>query len=425
MTSAAYQRGRESDELAALSRRLREQANQQQNAATNVTPSAARAPTVQAAPIDSPTVVAAPPLPLPSKQGKEKKAKRKHAAAPGAAAAPEVAPAGGPLASMLDDLRATGAALRQAAMQEPFSAEPCTAQLAALTACVSQLCDAVAAAGGKPAQSPALALLQMQLTSIGGVPALPPPPQLLIGLSLQAEAAALATEQLQAAGTDQQQLLTLGQQQERFSRRYMSAFADCYSDEVEALQTAEPPIPAGVLLHWARKALKRELSNPQLQGLMTAKQQRTGVTVLAASSNGNGNGSGTAEPMALDAAVTTGDAGPSGAGVDVEAVAAKHGWDLQARNDWQGDRQVRWLPLASIRRPLARSRSNDPEKVAALMQSIQDIGLQEPIDVLEVDGKFWGFSGCHRFEAHQRLGKEQILCRVRKATPAVLKFHMM
>lgn len=42
MTSAAYQRGRESDELAALSRRLREQANQQQNAATNVTPSAAR-----------------------------------------------------------------------------------------------------------------------------------------------------------------------------------------------------------------------------------------------------------------------------------------------------------------------------------------------------------------------------------------------
>lgn len=108
-----------------------------------------------------------------------------------------------------------------------------------------------------------------------------------------------------------------------------------------------------------------------------------------------------------------------------KAVAAKHGWDLQARNDWQGDRQVRWLPLASIRRPLARSRSNDPEKVAALMQSIQDIGLQEPIDVLEVDGKFWGFSGCHRFEAHQRLGKEQILCRVRKATPAVLKFHMM
>jgi len=32
-------------------------------------------------------------------------------------------------------------------------------------------------------------------------------------------------------------------------------------------------------------------------------------------------------------------------------------------------------------------------------------GQQEPIDVLEVDGKYYGFSGCHRFEACQRLGK--------------------
>lgn len=59
------------------------------------------------------------------------------------------------------------------------------------------------------------------------------------------------------------------------------------------------------------------------------------------------------------------------------------------------------------------------------MKSISEIGLQEPIDVLEVDGVFWGFSGCHRFEAHQRLGKEQILCRVRAATKDVLRFHLM
>lgn len=39
--------------------------------------------------------------------------------------------------------------------------------------------------------------------------------------------------------------------------------------------------------------------------------------------------------------------------------------------------------------------------------------------MLEVDGKIYGFSGCHRFEAHVRLGREQILCRVRKATPQV------
>lgn len=40
----------------------------------------------------------------------------------------------------------------------------------------------------------------------------------------------------------------------------------------------------------------------------------------------------------------------------------------------------------------------DQEKVAALMVSIQEIGLQEPIDVLLVDGVYYGFSGCHRYE---------------------------
>jgi len=31
--------------------------------------------------------------------------------------------------------------------------------------------------------------------------------------------------------------------------------------------------------------------------------------------------------------------------------------------------------------------------------SIQAEGLREPIDVLEVDGEYYGFSGCHRYEA--------------------------
>jgi len=34
-------------------------------------------------------------------------------------------------------------------------------------------------------------------------------------------------------------------------------------------------------------------------------------------------------------------------------------------------------------------------------------GTARTHDVLEVDGKYYGFSGCHRFEACQRLGKEQ------------------
>lgn len=47
------------------------------------------------------------------------------------------------------------------------------------------------------------------------------------------------------------------------------------------------------------------------------------------------------------------------------------------------------------------------------------------IDVLLVEGQYYGFSGCHRFEAHQRLGLATIKCRVRKANKQVLKMHMM
>jgi uncharacterized ParB-like nuclease family protein len=139
---------------------------------------------------------------------------------------------------------------------------------------------------------------------------------------------------------------------------------------------------------------------------------------------------------------------------------------------------VKELKVADIRRPLARTRTNDSAKVEALMESIQQHGLKVPIDVLEVsgltprpympsssiadihvedadlqvDGKIYGFSGaqtlmsewcmcnvendayrtvlnllagCHRFEAFQRLGKERIPCRVRKATIKTLQMHLM
>jgi len=84
--------------------------------------------------------------------------------------------------------------------------------------------------------------------------------------------------------------------------------------------------------------------------------------------------------------------------------------------------KVQEIPLNQIRRPLPRQ--NDPQKVQALMESIAAIGQQEPIDVLEVDGQYYGFSGCHRYEACQRLGKETILARVRKAPRSVLKTHI-
>ncbi|MBD2433282.1 MULTISPECIES: ParB N-terminal domain-containing protein [Fischerella] len=84
--------------------------------------------------------------------------------------------------------------------------------------------------------------------------------------------------------------------------------------------------------------------------------------------------------------------------------------------------RVQEIPLNQIRRPLPRQ--NDPNKVQVLMESIREIGQQEPIDVIEVDGQYYGFSGCHRYEACQRLGKETILARVRKAPKSVLMKHL-
>lgn len=84
--------------------------------------------------------------------------------------------------------------------------------------------------------------------------------------------------------------------------------------------------------------------------------------------------------------------------------------------------RVAEIPLNQIKRPLPRA--NDPNKVEALMKSIAAIGQQEPIDVLEVEGEYYGFSGCHRYEACQRLGKETIIARVRKAPRSVLKMHL-
>ncbi|KAK9840958.1 hypothetical protein WJX81_002601 [Elliptochloris bilobata] len=93
-----------------------------------------------------------------------------------------------------------------------------------------------------------------------------------------------------------------------------------------------------------------------------------------------------------------------------EVAAQKYGWPLVPPpvNILKANRLVKELPVDQIRRPLSRTRTNNEEKVRDLMESIQEVGLQEPIDVLEVEGKYYGFSGCHRYEAHQRLGKPTI-----------------
>ncbi|KAH7569643.1 hypothetical protein JRO89_XS06G0225300 [Xanthoceras sorbifolium] len=107
------------------------------------------------------------------------------------------------------------------------------------------------------------------------------------------------------------------------------------------------------------------------------------------------------------------------------------------------------LPLEKIKRPLIRT--SDPKKVKELMDSIQKIGLEVPVDVIEVDGVYYGtcssesslkcyytysfflfnfcftcigLSGCHRYEAHQRLGLLKIRCKVRHGTKETLRHYL-
>lgn len=81
------------------------------------------------------------------------------------------------------------------------------------------------------------------------------------------------------------------------------------------------------------------------------------------------------------------------------------------------------LPLAAIRRPLERVL--DDTKVTALAAAIAAEGQKEPIDVLEVEGELWGFNGCHRVAAHERLGLTTIRARVRRANREVLRMHLL
>jgi uncharacterized ParB-like nuclease family protein len=84
--------------------------------------------------------------------------------------------------------------------------------------------------------------------------------------------------------------------------------------------------------------------------------------------------------------------------------------------------RVETLPLAAITRPLQRVL--DEAKVADLMAAIAAEGQREPIEVLEVNGRYWGFNGCHRVAAHERLGRSTIRARIRQATPEVLRLHL-
>lgn len=69
---------------------------------------------------------------------------------------------------------------------------------------------------------------------------------------------------------------------------------------------------------------------------------------------------------------------------------------------------VRYLPIAEIRRR-PDARPLDGVTVAALAQSIEDIGLRSPINVRLVGNDYELIAGSHRLAACERLGQTEIL----------------
>ena len=81
------------------------------------------------------------------------------------------------------------------------------------------------------------------------------------------------------------------------------------------------------------------------------------------------------------------------------------------------------VPIDAINRP--HESVIDENKVAELMRSISEIGLREPIDLIEFEGKFYGFNGCNRYTAHKRLGRITIEANIRQVDRATFRLHLM
>ncbi|KAK7202761.1 ParB/Sulfiredoxin, partial [Myxozyma melibiosi] len=94
--------------------------------------------------------------------------------------------------------------------------------------------------------------------------------------------------------------------------------------------------------------------------------------------------------------------------------------------------RIQYLPFDSIRRPIVPVL--DEEKISRMIETLKntdpealDDGLP-PIDVLTVrkNGKSWyfGFGGCHRFQAYQRTGKKMVKCKVVPVTESMLTMYV-
>ena len=81
------------------------------------------------------------------------------------------------------------------------------------------------------------------------------------------------------------------------------------------------------------------------------------------------------------------------------------------------------VPIEAINRP--HESLIDEGKVVDLMKSISEIGLLEPVDLIEFEGKLYGFNGCHRYTALKRLGWTTIQANIRHVDRATFRLHLM
>ena len=81
------------------------------------------------------------------------------------------------------------------------------------------------------------------------------------------------------------------------------------------------------------------------------------------------------------------------------------------------------VPIEAINRP--HESLIDEGKVVDLMKSISEIGLLEPVDLIEFEGKLYGFNGCHRYTAHKRLCWTTIQANIRHVDRATFRLHLM